>query len=450
MNEIMPEDSDFWVEFSLDVVNEQAEDYFALKDSTGTKLAGETSWDENRLNFIPDEELTPGIRYTISVNGKIDTEDGRSFSVSEILPFYYINDNPPVTLDSYSPSYDNPVESDAALDFTLSTAINEDSFLDNFSIYPDIEYTHELEEGASTIRILPEDEWTNLEEYTWSLKRDYENAEGNFLAQDYSDKFVIMMDIEPPELLQVSAVYNITYGTPVTYTQRTAPPAGSALNALQYTDGVFLRFSESIDFELVKTSVTFTPSIAGSWFPVSQTEYIFEPTTGWTMAEEYEMVIKDTLTDQYGNVFYMVDPEAFTPDIPEITVASIRIGTSTPFVPTEDNANYPTDFTIDGDNRRLFSVTFSQPFNTAQERDYAKDALSFVYYYGTTENPSISNISWLNGNTTMEVLWADFPTYSSTKDYYYEFSISEGMNGLHLDNGAFLEEELVIFLHMVD
>ncbi|MBN1646596.1 MAG: Ig-like domain-containing protein [Spirochaetales bacterium] len=458
MNEVIGTESELWAEFNMDVVHIGAETAFSINDPYDRKIEGDISWEDNRLVFTPTDDLLPGRRYTISIDGIIGIEDGRDFYVQEMMPFYYSTDEKPAVLTDHHPGSGAMVPATEILSFTFDRTINEDSFIENFRLTPDTAFTHELSEDNMSMYIIPETTWTNLKTYSWEIGSEYRDNLDIPLLQACEGSFIVIEDTEAPVLTQLAAVCDIDIGTETPYLQRPASTENLLENTVQYHDGLLFGFSEAVQFDVLHSPVRITPAIQGSWYDLDPSSFLFVPESGWTMDQEYTVAISDDLTDMYDNALYMEEPVIFIPDIPLLEIISIDTG-SLHLGPDDYHYENSVDVELVRDIAepteyyQIFEFTFSRPFLTPEEKQDALDSISFCRKFGGSsggEYIGIRGISWGPLDNHVSIIWTGMKGDPSSEQIFYELSISEGPGGLHNSEGSFLKEAVNILLQWVE
>lgn len=453
MNEIITDNTVLYAQFNMSIVKEEAEQSFSVKNSQG-KVNGDISWTGNRLIFTPLADLLPGKRYTITVQGDIGIDDGRSFMLKEIIPFYFTSSARPVLLSSMIPAPNDNFNALGELVFTFSRGINETSFIDNFKLSPVTEFTHIISADNTIITITPDPHWQNLINYNWSLSKDCTDINDIALLQAYSDTFFVLEDIIPPQLLSITSIADFSVSAdpvPVIYY---VPIGSDLINTVTYKNSLLFEFSEEIDFANLQDSISISPTTAGTWFQENETLFIFTPESGWTMAEEYSITIRESLTDLYGNALQLPDPILFIPNIPLLSVDQIDIGADS-FLPDKFNNSASEDFTVIHDvsfgfRYQNFTFHFNQTFVTVEEKLGAVDAISVKAFSGTSAQLSISDVLWENDNK-LTITFQGFPALTIGPPeipIYFEVKIKGSSSGLHNANGSFLTDEIILFLLM--
>jgi hypothetical protein len=456
-DQILEVNETFCACFTMAVVKQEAETAFAIRDQYDKSISGDISWEGNTLVFHPLTELLPGRRYTISVRGNIGISDGRYFDLDKIMPFYAESKDGPAVLYKYQPVAGARIGSADTLSFTFNRAINEDSFLENFSLSPETEFTHQLSADSLTITIIPKTFWDNLELYSWKLKNNYTDSLGLVLTTGYDGSFIVIEDTDPPELAGLAAVFNINIGAPTPFEQRIQGPCGPLDNMVEYNDGILFTFSEAVIFDLMNSPVSFSPAISGTWYGIDTANFLFVPVYGWTMAREYTITVNDELTDIYNNIFYLDEQIAFTPNIPILEVTAIHIGTLD-LNPMDYACDNPFDLSLvesvtePGEYYQNFEFIFSESFDTPEERAAVVDMLKFARLFGVSEDSEyigIELIEWDALNMAVTITWTGMKGTPANEQIYYELRVSGNDSGLRTADGSFLNEGINLLLHWV-
>jgi hypothetical protein len=441
-----------WIEFSITPNKTSAEDLFLVTSTTGNQN-GDFSWQGNRLYFTPVPQWQKARRYVFSFNGELQAEDGRSFDIRCTVPFYAGEKGNLPELMGVTPQNGETVDVGTALILTFSQPIDQESFIDEFSLAPNTDYERVWDPTGTIVIITPEDQWNNLTQYNWHISDKLESTDGVKVVQSYSGSFLTQVDDTAP------LIQSITAAAPdwITPFPDRAPPD---LNNLCYKDAIKIAFSEPgiafcepVNYQTVQGAFHIEPSVVGFIHEIidgADTYYVFLPEEGYVMDQLYHLTIDNTVEDLAGNKMLQNEERWFKPGgIKPIVISDIVLVADSKTITT---FNSPVPISINvvpAEGRYVFQIHFDPAafsgFTDPDVQSAVAQAISCTQIAPTTFGLSIYSINWPNDHT-LDIGFKGFLESTATKIYRYKIVIPGGATGIVNENGSRLTEDIFIYL----
>jgi len=432
-----------WIEFSEDVEHAKTEKNVAVKNFSGS-VGCDTTWIGNRLILTPLEGWTPGVIYTLSCSGTIETTDNLTFTVGESVSFYASSTAMPPSLVSWTPVNDGIIERNGTVTLDFSKAIAS-GFLEQFiTVSPDHDITLTLSGDGRSVVIAPVGEWAGLTRYQWNVSSELLDTEGIKVRKDYSGYFRTQTDTIAPENPTVWAVDALD------------PSVKRPLEETGLNMGLLFEFNEPIDFEVFKKRLKTEPSLTMAYRIVNDASIIaYPPEASWVPGQEYKISLLKGISDTAGNETTEDYVFTLTAAIPVLSVVSITNSPETPqenFLPADFESVDPLKFGVNnGDLQHFFDIKFSAPISqTEAERLVAAINLEGVFPNYVT-SPTLLLATVMAGDT-LHLQYADFTLPEASKPYervYYKLTINGGKQGFTLDNGSQLADDFILKLEAI-
>ena len=443
--EILKEGETLSLTFSHSVERHSAETIFRLSGPSGC-IDGDFFWEGNTMYFTPLSPLDPGYQYALSFQGRIASDNGTFYDKDFLLPFYYITDSSPPLLIQTFPSKAGLVDVHQPLILTFNTSMNTQVVEDSFSLQPGTKTDFQWNSGNSAVTIIPEDQWVNLQYYTWRISSDAADSQDIRIPREYSGSFLVQLDAEAPALISSHPAHEKDDGGFDVLDIMT-------LDDLSFGDHIALVFNEEISFETLKQYFKIQPRLDGyilSLNPYTAMYYIMENIPPET---DYCITIRSGLEDSSGNPTAEDIEVSFTPDIPGLDIMKISInhaGGTYDILPNDFNNPNPVtiiDFRYYGTSPDYFiyiSIELSQGFTPveAAARQSFENSVSLIPVFPPgTVVPDEYITSWMS-NTVLQFQFRDVITSTATQPVYYRVRIKGGDSVAANNEGAYLIESI--------
>ncbi len=446
--EVFGEDELISIGFLEELDRFSFESIFSLAGPDGEE-DGDFLWETDSVVFVPHEEMQPGYRYRMQISGDLKTADGKSFTKHIDIPFYCQTDELPPVLVSAVPADAAIVDIDNAIVFSFSKPIDRDSFDDGFTLRPSTEFDCNWNGNSTVATITPDNAWTNLGCYNWSISPEVTDESGIPLPRKSSGSFLVQIDTDAPS---VTGVYPAGDNADGSYSLLTALSADDLLLGQHLA----LTFSENIDFSSLRRQLSLTPSIDGYIVAIDPQTALYYIDEELPPDQEYELIIEEGLTDTRGNSTTSNWSLSFTPSIPAQKIVSVEIEDNVPpntILNAGDfnNDGYITIPNLDyyGTDTLYFYVNLAEGFPSEsinERREFVSGiSLSPVFPPGTAA-PSLYSSDW-ESETRIRLIYEDLASYSAGEPVYYRFKITAGSSDSATPGGSYLLDTIsFIFL----
>jgi hypothetical protein len=208
-------------------------------------------------------------------------------------------------------------------------------------------------------------------------------------------------------------------------------------------------FSEDLEVDSFFSAFKLEPSVAGSIHNLSPTEFVFIPDDGYIMNQAYHLTINTGIADISGNNMLSDYSEWFLPDIPPIIISRITLEQLPASIEIPE-ADLPTDeiYEIDLNDGEdyMFIIEFSgfSGFITDEEKAAVSDSIICELIFPADEQ-AVNKLSsgWTNENTYF-AQFTGFLESTAVTTYYYKLTIPGGREGIHNNEGSFMEQDIEI------
>ncbi len=437
-----------WVQFP-EPVDRAAVEPFLTVTAAGQSMAGDLSWDSNRLIFTPVTPFASGVRHVLRLQGAVKTVAGRTFDELVIVPFYVRTDEPPPIISTVTPAEGAVVSGGALLSLGFSEPMDTALFRDSFAVSPSTDFLVSWNAGHTVAMISPTVRWAVETLYSWSVASACKSESGVAVARVWSGTFLVQADAISPVVLPPGRA--LVSGA-------TVSPLPGGLSDLLRGDSMLLSFSEDVDLSTLETAFSLSPAVAGTIRRVSPGTFVFVPADDWTMGQEYVLTISTDLKDLAGNPLPSPYRQVFTPAVPVQTVTEIDLVgnlTDTPVYVTgqlNNNTPYLLNWEIGAppDSALVLTVTlhFSQPYDDAHKQALVSAVRFAGFYPDTVISPQVTQVSW-SGPRTVSISYIGFARSANTPSLqrlYYKLTVTSGPEQTGNQEGAFLKDPVTVLL----
>jgi hypothetical protein len=378
-----------WLEFSESVERAAAETLFKVQDPQGS-VAGDRRWSDNRLEFIPLSPWVPGTRYVLRFVGSVDTEDGRTYPLNVIVPFFGGSRESPPRLLTFAPALEAILGTSDALSFTFSAPMDVELFEEHFNLNPSSDHTPSWNLDQTTCTVTPKPRWRGLSRYTWSIPTEIRNALGVPLAEEYRGCFRVIQDTTGPTLQSVrGAAWDDGSG-------------GFVLYDLAFLDNdmvLWFEFSEGMDWDTWTRAFSIEPAVQALTTYVSSRVVTVDPEGLWIPEQEYSVTISTDLTDIHGNRPDAEMSQTFASAVPAQRLVQIENEPALTAPPVYTQADWasgdPLEIEIeDPPGQHTFTLQFSEPYEAPDVERLINAILLESAYPPTISDPTLESISF--------------------------------------------------------
>ncbi len=438
-NQIIPADAIVYVDFHDSVNHVEAENAVEIKNEDGV-FACDYSWQNERLLLTPVSPWIRGRRYTLSLQGNFNLEDGRKYIIQKIIPFYIESYTFPPQLESSNPEDEGFIGIQDPLVFTFTKPMDKTSFEKEFIVSPNAEIDFQWDTESQSVTITPCKPWQGLTRYLCTIPSSVTDITGMPIAQEYSMNFRTFSDTTAPEL-QLSVPWKISDD---------APALNETLIDIDNTRGVYLEFNEAVDWDTWSESFVCEPSMPFEFIFLSNTAVVLLPEDSWTPEQNYTLTIGTTFKDLSGNA--LKDPIVLNLAVAISAQRLLTIEHSPADPVTDLQAGIPADpqpltVTPGAVHSHLFTLNLACPISSDLLEAYV-GAFTVTPVFPSTLSPlSITSVS-LESPTRLLIRYSGFkvPDSASHIVHYYRFSLSADKNETMTAEGSyFLENWDILF-----
>lgn len=420
--------------FSIAPNHIEFEDSIQLSQGLSTVIC-DFEWEDNTCRICPREKWTYGSIYSFIVNKELTMNDGRVYNVNIYRTFYYGQNEKYLKLLNCSIINNSIVSYTDNIVFTFNNPVDILSMKDKLSILPSISYKLNFSENNKVVTVIPSENWKTNTYYTWELN-EVKSNEQYPLDKKYTGAFYSPSDIVQPKLVSIHPV--LVDSSSKTWRRE------KTISDLYVHESLGFVFSEPIDFETVKNSITFTPSLSGTFIQSDEDgkEYIYSIQKNWNSETEYQIKISTSLKDKNKIPLYEEYQKFFKPKIEFTNISSILLNSTT--ITDYSEQEYVCNLTqVQVGTEVTVTINFSMNIDD-QFKDTAYKMISISSFFpSSAASPSILHALWLS-DSQLEILYKGF-TKSTLNKNYYVLTISGGNKNILSFEGSFLKDDICVY-----
>lgn len=392
------------------------------------------SWDGNTCFISPTAGWQKGSHYSFCIDGPITLTDGRMYTVYERTDFLYGVQDDAFLLQEFQPAHHGEVSTNQSLQFTFNTAIDEQSFIAQFSLSPYASYKIRFSKDKKTAFVIPESEWPCNTFFSWTLE-PCRSADNYILSHTSKGTFSTITDTEAPVIVSVCPAEKNDDGSVTVLSQ-------TSLDTLYGKQPVAFTFSKAMNTESIEDAIQFQPQCNGIVCNANGDDktFIFIPTESYTVSQRYVLSVLQTAADTHGLHLYQAQQFNFTSRNEYLRITSIK---------TQDGILLEQNSTIEELQASDSTITFLISFSTAISEDYRQkttDAISVsAIFPSSADYASCISAKW---NATNTLLILEYKGFSEMKSdgtaSYYELTCTGGERGITNSAGAYMEDDVCV------
>jgi hypothetical protein len=392
--------------FNNDVKKSDIEKQFALSGDSGT-VEGTVTWNSGKkFTYTPRYGLDVGSRYIIEIPRTVEDRHGNKMEMDFLSEFYVGDDLQKPSVVSSVPVYtpggtaDVPVDQNIVINF--SEAMNHIKTESAFSISPGVSgHLTWNAESTQMIYMFSTDLALGVQ-YTVTVSTNAEDVSGNTLGSTYRVIFITGSDFISPTITGV----NIS-GAPV---PPYWDPDTTTIDISKFAD-IAVYFSEAMNINTTESAFSITPSISGTLtWNAGRDVMTFSPESPMGTEILYTLRIATTAKDAKGLTLqdeYIVRFKTSANDSKYIQVGEVE--------GSNDDAVYALLFTTTppwpvsiemgpaGEDDYYFQIAFVNENGPVVMDTFSIYDNITIEGFDPSFTPSISDITWLSGNTILRV-----------------------------------------------
>jgi hypothetical protein len=386
------------------------------------------SWSGKILHVRPLAGWKKGEYYSISLDGSLAMEDGRTYTAGISRAFIYGMAGSEFCLTGSSME-------DRCLVLHFSKAPKITSFNKQFILSPSTEYLCDF--FGETVRIQPKNSWQINTLYTWSFT-GMESLDGYTMKKEYSGFFSGDEDLQIPYPVKICPV--ILPEDPGDYLWK--HETGLDGN-LENNEAIGFIFSKPMDHASLRSGISFSPAIKGYFETVGEDAIIFIPEEEYKPETEYRITFSTSIKDSLGLGLFEEIRLYFSSARPYLQVEKVNLDSNTEALESggtvQDHFLEPPS---GGSSGIAVKISFSQAIPQANQKA-AADAVSLsVLFPASAHNPALVSAQWLDNGAVLSLHYDDLSPSGGGVDNYYQLKILSGKQGPVNGAGDYLKEDL--------
>ena len=412
--------------FSIGVNTSQAQTIFALKED-GSAAEADFIWAEKAFLVQARGGFKKGRKYSVSLNGGLLTNDGRTYSVALFREFVYGEESEIFCVKKVEEPQ-KVGSPKGALAITFNKAVDAAVFEREFNLSPSLEVKKSYSADMKRVEIVPADKWKANLYYTWRLGKT-RSKDGAKIDREWSGSFMAVEKNEAPKLLCVCPVL-----------ESGAFLEGRDLNGILEKQAVGFVFDSNMDFESVQSGIYWSPFVNGYWTKADSRRFFFTPYDNYKIGEEYTVTVSEAVEDTLGLCLKESANVRFSAQSQFIEASVFLNGN--PLVPGKVNAARAAQGCP-----LLFTLEFSRALDKKSIAGF-KSAVSLAPHFPLDiASPNLESVKALGGNgSALQVEFGNFDFSEGGEEKIYAFTISGGKNFVYDAYGEYLKEDACFYV----
>ena len=422
------------VSFSISPNHKEFEDGVQLSQGTSSVVCN-FEWEDKTCKIYPRDNWSYGAAYNFIASKELTMSDGRTYNINIYRTFFYGQNEKYLKLLNCSIKNNSLVGYTDNIVFTFNNSVDILSIKDKLAILPSVSYKLDFSENNKIVTVIPTENWKTNTYYTWELN-EIKSKEQYPLDKKYKGAFYSPSDIVQPKLVSIHPV--LVDSSSKTWRRE------KTISDLYVHESLGFVFSEPVDFETVKNSITFTPSLSGTFIESDKEgkEYIYSIQKNWDSETEYQVKISTSLKDKNKIPLYEEYQQFFKPKIEYTDISSILLN-STSITDYSEKENVCNLTQVQVGAEVTVTINFSMNIDD-QFKDTAYKMISISSYFpSSAASPSILHALWLS-DSQLEILYKGF-TKSTLNKNYYVLTIAGGNKNILSSEGSFLKDDICVY-----
>ena len=444
-NSVLPDSySPVIISFDTEMKKKETEKIIQIHSDLGL-TAGDLSWINNNLYFVPVSGWTAGIRYNLNLAGIIQSVDGREQRIEHYISFYVINRNDPPLLEWFSPFNGASVGvNDVVFEFHFSSSMDRLTAESALTLDGISNKTFEWSDNDKILKIIPDKALSPWNLYRWTLKDSAKNINGVPLPKTYSGFFTTDLDQTLP---LVEFVYPVLFSDGCWY-----PTGADIQTGLGSGHGIAVTFNKPMGDNALR-SLRFEPSLTGRAEMLSENSIVYIFTRDPEPETVYTLIVSGDTRDLEGLKIGADFRINFTVDIPYLKVLSLTANDSV-VIENFSVVNNVIPVIISPATEELtVYVNFSFPFTNEEKQKVPQTINIQQFFPKTLSYPVLHDVNWISDDRLM-IQWKGLMpgVLHGSNDgisNYYKLTIPGGKNGISSEKGIYLKEDIIFYLEAV-
>ena len=402
-NQIVGENEDIYVRYGFSPDHVSAQAAFEVQDADG-RVSGSFKWKDNTMIFTSLEQLEPAQRYLLKYAGEVSDMSGKVHKYNIYTPFFYMTKQaakPNIT--RMNPADGSTIQAFDKVVFSFSEPMSLPSFLNGFTISPDIEYSDEWNGDHTQLTLTPKVGWKEHQVYRFSFANPITSANGIPIAEPkifclYSSSGAVL-----PSVVSIDTALNDGLSYPLLLT---------GLDGVKGKDALRITFSVPMDADATEDAFSISPDIVGHTCWTDDSTLVFIPEDEWKGETLYSVSIDVSAKSKKGLSLPDKFGISFAPDVVPLKLLCIEGKDSDGFPLSIFNPHQEVDIdvgdTLLPENTYTFGFVFNRAFTTADEKEqiYSGIRLKGLFPPSLT-SPKVMSLFW-SGDSKIQITYTGF------------------------------------------
>jgi hypothetical protein len=448
-NTVLPShDTPVSASFKTEMEREKTEKIFSVT-ANNARIEGDIVWTSNTINFHPVGGWSPGVRYTLKLDGDIYAKDGRVDTAYAVINFYSVSDAPMPYLANYFPANGESVgvtpESGGKLQLIFSGDMDRRSVEDALVI-DGVNNKLFFWKGDSELEVTSDKQLEAWRTYKWTLRESAKSKNGIPLNKIYSAVWTTDFDKILPQVKNIYPMMKSDSGNGYNWSTTGAPIE----TGLGHEQAIGIEFTKEMDEKSVIASVHIEPALAGRTEVLTPRLIIFIPNKDPEPEIIYILTILSDTKDSYGLKINSEKSINFTADIPYLNIASIELNSPADNLKNDEIKNNAVISTkVTPASQDLFAeIVFSLPLTNQSRADIPSKIILDPFFPNTLGPVSLVEVDWSSASI-LTCIWIGVIPGTKSNPHYYKLTVPGGQTGITNGNGSYLKESISIFIEAV-
>ena len=200
--------------------------------------------------------------------------------------------------------------------------------------------------------------------------------------------------------------------------------------------------------ENVLRSLRFEPSLSGKVEFLSEKSIVYIFTKDPDPGVNYTLIISGDTKDCEGLKIGAEFRINFSVDIPYLDILSFSVNNKIIYFFSDLNIIIPVKIT-QGTEELLINIRFSLPFTIKEKQSVPQKIILTPIFPRTLSPVALQYIKWISDDSLL-LRWEGMSNGKNSIPNYYKIIIPGGKNGIVLENGSYLKEDIVLYLEAVE
>jgi hypothetical protein len=431
--------------FETEMEKDKVEKIFGVS-ANSNQVEGDIIWDLNTINFYPTEGWSPGIRYTLKLEGDIYAKDGRIDTACAIVSFYAVTNAPMPYLANYYPADCGSVgvtpENGGKLLLMFSKDMDRRSVEDALTIDG---INNKLFNwiSDSELEVTSDKQLDAWKTYKWTLRETAKSSDGIPLNKTYSAVWTTDIDRILPQVKRIYPMAKSDSGSGYSWLM-----TGALIeNGLGHGHGIGVEFTKNMDAKSVLSSVHIEPALDGYIEILTPKLIIFIPKKDPETERVYTLTISGDTKDSYGLQINSDKTINFIADIPYLAISSIQLNNPSDILETgeiKNNALMTTKTTM-AERDLYLEIIFSLPLTHESMAGIPSKIIIEPFFPNTLDPVALVEVDWTS-ESILSCLWYGILPGNKLEQHYYKLTIPGGQTGINNGSGSYLKESISILI----